>query len=63
MVAKTYTALATLTVKKGASTASLSFARYEDGSMTFDDENGNEVRVQASNQDARKIWDAINALV
>jgi hypothetical protein len=57
------TALETLSVKKGASTATLSFYRNGDGSMEFVDVNSNNVRVDGSNVDMRKLFDAISALV
>lgn len=53
----------TLTVKKGASTASLSLSRYGDGTISFVDAHGNTVRTSSSNRSLKLLFDAINALV
>ncbi|HVJ44373.1 MAG TPA: hypothetical protein VM639_22925 [Dongiaceae bacterium] len=56
-------ALATLTVKKGTSAASVSLIRYGDGTMEFIDANGNKVRETSSNVAMKKLFDKINSLV
>lgn len=53
----------TLTVKKGASTASVSFKRYGDGTLEFVDVNGNTVRSSSSNRALKQLFDKINSLV
>lgn len=53
----------TLTVKKGASTASLSFKRYDDGTLEFVKTNGVATRYSGSNIGLKAIFDAIQALV
>lgn len=57
------TVLTTLTVKKGASAASVSLTRRQDGSMQFTKTNGLVRTVQSSNFDFKALFDAINALV
>ena len=54
--------LTTLTVKKGASTASVSLKRRQDGSIEFTDANGATQRYH-SNVGLKVLFDAINALV
>lgn len=54
-------ALTTLTVKKGASAASLSLVRRRDGAIQFTDVNGH--RQTLHDPVATKLFDAINALV
>lgn len=51
-----------LTVKKGASTASLTFKRYGDGTIEFIDVQGVRQRYN-SNVGLKQLFDAINALV
>ena len=55
------TTLTTLTVKKGASTASLSLIRMGDGGVKFVDADGNTQILR--DPVATKLFDAINALV
>ena len=52
-----------LTVKKGASAASVSFIRYGDGTLEFTDVNGNKVRSSSSNRALKQLFDKINSLV
>lgn len=55
-----------VTVKKGASTASLTLTRYDDGSIEFtDDATGLRwsTRTRSFSQWARKLFELINALV
>jgi hypothetical protein len=56
-------ALLTLTVKKGASTASVSFKRYGDGTMEFTDVGGKIVREPGKNVALKALFDKINSLV
>lgn len=55
-------ALTTLTVKNGASTASLSLVRLGDGGIQFTDAEGNK-QVLRDDPNAAKLFDAIAALV
>jgi hypothetical protein len=54
--------LTTLTVKKGASTASVSLKLKADGSYEFTDKDGVVVTTH-SNEPMRRLFEAINALV
>lgn len=62
MAATATTALTTLTVKKGASTASVSLIRTRDGAVYFVDTAGVKQQVEG-NDWAKKLFDEINALV
>jgi len=53
----------TLTVKKGASTASLSLKRYGDGTFEFVGKNGVTKRYYSNAHGMKELFDAINALV
>lgn len=53
----------TLTVKKGASTASVSLSRYPDGTIRFTDSVGNKRQVGSENIFAKRLFDAISVLV
>ncbi len=57
-----HTTLTTLTVKKGASTASLSLLRARNGDIYFTDTQGNR-RLISGNEWATKLFEEINALV
>lgn len=52
-----------ITVKKGASTASLTMTRYGDGTIEFTDVAGNKHRVSSSDRAMKKVFDKINSLV
>lgn len=52
-----------LTVKKGASTASLTFTRYGDGTLEFVNVNGLTKRYPGANIGMKELFDAIQALV
>jgi hypothetical protein len=52
-----------LTVKKGASTASVTFKRYGDGTFEFVNANGLTKRYPGANIGLKELFNAISALV
>lgn len=54
--------LTTITVKKSTSTATMNIKRMSDGSIVFNDVNGNVVQAH-SNIELSKLFEALNALV
>ena len=62
-VINAFATLTTLTIKKGASSASVTLKRTRDGTMFFADSAGNRVVASSSDDFAKRLFDAINALV